>query len=157
MPRITVTHRHDESFDVRVRGCALISDEPVTYGGDDEGPTPTELMVAGLAACAAEEAVRCMAALGEAFMATEVGADFAWDREQQRVDSVQLTVTLPDGISENARVAVTAAVLACPARKMLTQPPTVEYDFHESPKTAAVAASRNGWPREASPDADSEA
>jgi putative redox protein len=157
MARITVTHRHDESFDVRVRGYALISDEPVNFGGDDEGPTPTELMVAGLAACAAEEAVHALAASGEAFITTEVGADFAWDHDQQRVDSVQMRVTLPDGISEKAREAVNAAVLACPARKMLTQPPTVEYDFCDSSKLAAAAPSQNGWSREASPDADSEA
>lgn len=152
-----MTHRHDESFDVRVRGYALISDEPVNFGGDDEGPTPTELMVAGLAACAAEEAVHALAVAGEAYIATEVGADFAWDQDQQRVDSVQLRVTLPDGISEKAREAVSAAMLACPARKMLTQPPTLEYEFGDSSKLAAAAPSQNGWPREAAPDADSEA
>jgi hypothetical protein len=39
--RITVKHRHGQSFDIQVRGYPLVSDEPVTLGGDDEGPTPT--------------------------------------------------------------------------------------------------------------------
>lgn len=140
MARITVTHRHDESFDIRVRGYALISDEPVTYGGDDEGPTPTELMVAGLAACAAEEAVRCLTEAGHAFLAVEVEADFVWDLEDQRIASIHLKVKLPDGLSEKLRDAVSAAVLSCPARKMLTQPPSVDYELHTSSALPAAAA-----------------
>lgn len=129
MARITVTHRHDDSFDIHIRGYALISDEPVTYGGDDEGPTPTELMVAGLAACAAEEAVQCLSASGQAFLAVEVDAEFAWDPQDQRIGSIRLKVNLPDGLDDKMRDAVSAAVLSCPARKMLMQPPTIEYDF----------------------------
>src|ERR1700693_3491424 len=95
MARITVKHRHGPSFDIRVRGYALISDEPVTVGGDDEGPTPTELMVAGVAACAADEVVKCLVAIGERFEPTEVGADFDWVSEGCRVRSIRLEVTVP--------------------------------------------------------------
>ena len=113
MARITVTHRHGQSFDIRVRGYALISDEPVTLGGDDEGPTPTELMVAGLAACAADEVVKCLAAMGEALEPTEVWADFAWDLEGRRVASIRLSVTLSHQISQNAREQVLRSMLTC--------------------------------------------
>jgi putative redox protein len=103
LPRITVKHRHGQSFDIQVRGYPLVSDEPVTLGGDDEGPTPTELMVAGLAACAADEVVKCLVAIGARFEPTEVGADFAWDAEGRRVASIRLSVALPEEISENTR------------------------------------------------------
>jgi putative redox protein len=155
MARITVTHRHDESFDVRVRGYALIADEPVSSGGDDEGPTPTELMVAGLAACAAEEAVRTLAESGEPYaLTTEVDADFTWDAARQRVGTILLNVKLPDGMSKAVTDAVKLAVLACPARKMLTEPPTLHYEFGGAERLEAASQSVNGWPREAAPDAD---
>ena len=119
MARITIKHRHGQSFDIQVRGYPLVSDEPVTLGGDDEGPTPTELMVAGLAACAADEVVKCLVAVGARFEPTEVGADFAWDAEGRRVASIRLSVTLPEEISENTRQKVLLSMLSCPARKML--------------------------------------
>ncbi len=157
MARITVTHRHGQSFDVRVRGYALISDEPVTFGGDDEGPTPTELMVAGLAACAADEVVKTLSEHGEKLERIEVGADFDWDLDGRRVDRVRLTVTLPPGISTEAAERVLESVLACHARKMLVEPPSIEYEFETGgvPVLAGRADVRS-WPDEAPPDVDSE-
>jgi putative redox protein len=158
MARVTVTHRHGQSFDVRVRGYALISDEPVTLGGDDEGPTPTELMVAGLAACAADEVVKCLLALGEKVEPTEVGADFAWDADAGRVGSIRLFVKLPGEISMSAREKVMRSMLSCPARKMLSEPPTVEYEIAAGGAKALAGSAVNGeaWPDEAPPDVDSE-
>ena len=158
MARITVTHRHGQSFDVRVRGYALISDEPVTLGGDDEGPTPTELMVAGLAACAADEVVKALAAMGQAFESTEVGADFEWDLEAGRVAGVEITAIIPTGVSEEARTKALEAILECPARKMLMEPPRLEYRLRGGTEAvlAGPVSRSDSWPREAAADADSQ-
>jgi putative redox protein len=45
--RAVFTHR------VRVRHHELVLDEPIEDGGDDEGPTPLELLAASLAGCTA--------------------------------------------------------------------------------------------------------
>jgi putative redox protein len=158
MARITATHRHGQSFDIRVRGYALISDEPVTLGGDDEGPTPTELMVAGLTACAADEAVKCLVATGERFEPIEVGADFAWDTAAGRVESIRLSISLPEPINERTRERVLQAMLACPARKMLTDPPRVDYEFSAGglPVLVGSAFDSSSWPEEPPPDVDSQ-
>jgi hypothetical protein len=68
-----------------------------------------------------------------------VDADFSWDLQEQRIGSIVLKVKLPYGLSEKVRDAVSAAVLSCPARKMLMQPPSVEYDFQGSSALPAVA------------------
>jgi len=158
MARITVKHRHGQSFDIRVRGYALISDEPVTVGGDDEGPTPTELMVAGLAACAADEAIKCLAATGERFEPIEVGADFDWDSEGCRVRSIRLEVTVPAVIGTSARNEVLHAMQSCPARKMLAEPPNVEYELSvvNAPVVVGPGLAGDSWPQEPPPDVDSQ-
>jgi putative redox protein len=158
MARITVKHRHGQSFDIRVRGYALISDEPVTAGGDDEGPTPTELVVAGLAACAADEAVKRLAAIGERFEPIEIGADFDWDSQGCRVSSIRLEVRVPDVIGASARNEVLHAMQSCPARKMLAEPPTIEYELSVGgvPMVVGPGLARSSWPQEPPPDVDSQ-
>jgi putative redox protein len=157
MARITVKHRHGQSFDVRVRGSSLISDEPVTLGGDDQGPTPTELMVAGLAACAADEVVNSLKAIGARAEATEVWADFSWDAKGNRVASIRLAVSFPEEIGDSARKRVLLAMLSCPARKMLSEPPRVVYEFNVAGVPMVVGPGLDGssWPDEPPPDVDS--
>jgi putative redox protein len=48
---IAVHHLGRDRFGVRIRGHELVSDQPREDGGEDTGPTPTELFIAGLAAC----------------------------------------------------------------------------------------------------------
>lgn len=158
MARITVKHRHGQSFDIQVRGYPLVSDEPVTLGGDDEGPTPTELMVAGLAACAADEVVKCLMDAALTYDLTEIGADFAWDADGRRVASIRLSVTLPEQINENTRQKVLMAMLSCPARKMLAEPPNVEYELMAGgiPTLTGPGLGGSSWPLEPPPDVDSQ-
>ncbi len=158
MARITVKHRYGQSFDIHVRGYRLVSDEPVTLGGDDEGPTPTELMVAGLAACAADEVVQSLIDESISFDLTEVEADFAWDAEGHRVASVLLSITLPDKITESTKQRVLLAMLSCPARRMLTEPPTVTYELNAGgvPALSGPGLGGSSWPDEPPPDVDSQ-
>jgi len=48
-----VTRTGTEGFrtDIRVRRHALTADEPISVGGEDAGPTPYDLLLAGLGAC----------------------------------------------------------------------------------------------------------
>jgi len=48
---VAVTEPGTFATDVRVRGHALVADEPEALGGTDTGATPGELVAAALAAC----------------------------------------------------------------------------------------------------------
>jgi putative redox protein len=61
MPNLSVTHQDGDRLEVQVRGHRLLCDQPTADGGTDQGPTPTELFVASLAACVAFYARRFLA------------------------------------------------------------------------------------------------
>jgi putative redox protein len=158
MARITIKHRLGRSFDIAIRGYSLVSDEPTTHGGEGEGPTPTELMVAGLASCAADEAERRLAEMGMTYAQLEVGVDFDWDDATERIACVRLQVALPPGLSSEAGMLIRNAMLSCPALKMLTLPPEVECDFGTGVVVSLTHpdARAGFWPDEPPPDVDAE-
>jgi len=47
------TSRHGFGHDIDVRGHHLVVDEAREAGGEDEGPSPQELLAASLASCTA--------------------------------------------------------------------------------------------------------
>jgi putative redox protein len=51
--RATATQKRKFSHDVQVREHHVTADEPEDKGGDDEGPSPQELLAASLASCTA--------------------------------------------------------------------------------------------------------
>jgi putative redox protein len=51
MSDIFVRHEQGDRFTISVRGHDITIDQPLGDGGDDEGPTPSELFVASLAGC----------------------------------------------------------------------------------------------------------
>src|SRR5690349_15816479 len=55
--QVSVEYLGAAQFEVRARHHRLVSDQPVENGGDDEGMTPPELLLASLGSCAAYYAV----------------------------------------------------------------------------------------------------
>jgi putative redox protein len=51
--RATARQREKFAHDLEIREHRLTADEPVEQGGDDDGPSPQELLAASLASCTA--------------------------------------------------------------------------------------------------------
>jgi putative redox protein len=51
--RAIARQREKFTHDLNIRNHRLVADEPVAQGGEDEGPSPQELLAASLASCTA--------------------------------------------------------------------------------------------------------
>lgn len=102
------------SFAVDIRGHRVVVDQPAQSGGADAGPTPTELFVASLAACTAHYAYSYLHHHGLPDHGIGVRCRFTWSSDSPpRVSSVDLEMTLPEGIPEVRVAAVLRAAGRC--------------------------------------------
>jgi putative redox protein len=132
MPNLSVTHQTGDRFELQVRGHRLVCDQPVADGGQDTGPTPTELFVASLAACVAHYARRFLARhhLDATGLRVEAKYTMSTDRPA-RVASVTLDIAGVPELSDNRRKALLAVVDHCTVHNSLRTPPEVRVTLAE--------------------------
>ena len=104
-------------LEVRLNGRhTILTDEPASLGGTDEGPAPHELLPAALASC-----IGTMVALDARNRDWEVGeprVDVVYDPESTpRAFDVHLR--LPPGLSDDQRRRLERVARTCPLRRSL--------------------------------------
>ena len=140
MPTLSVAHQAGDRFQLQVRGHRLTCDQPPADGGTDQGPTPTELFVASLAACVGFYARRFLARhdLEGAGLRVEGAFTMSPDRPA-RVAAITLRLLLPQPLEEHRRQALLAVVDHCTVHNSLRTPPQVRITLAE-PADAHPAA-----------------
>ena len=127
--QMLVTHDAGDRFAIEIRGHTVVVDQPEAIGGDDEGPTPTELFVASLASCVGFYARRYLAR--HRLDATGLRVEVAWDMATKpaRVGDVTLRVVVPAGVPEERRAGLLAQASHCTVHNTLHEPPPVTIDL----------------------------
>lgn len=126
MSRFSVRYEEGDHYVVDIGGHQIDIDQPVQDGGTDVGPTPTELFVAGLAACVAFYAGRYLRRHNIAADGFEVGCTFDMSTERPaRVTAIRLDLSLPKSFPSERREAFMRVVEHCTVHNSLRQPPDV--------------------------------
>jgi LmbE family N-acetylglucosaminyl deacetylase len=124
-PMMRVDHRGGDRFAIQVRGHVVTVDQPEDMGGDDTGPTPTELFVAGLVSCVAFYARRYLRRhhLDEEGLVVE--ASYRMGEKPARVAAVDIEVVPPASLPAERREAFMAVARHCTVHNSLEMPPEV--------------------------------
>lgn len=128
---VTVEHLGDMQFEVESRGHRILSDQPESLGGFDEGMTPPELMLASLGSCAGFYAAEYLKRHGLADRATRVRVTAAKAKNPARLDDFRLEVQTPVALSGEHRTGVKKAIERCLIHNTLLRPPKVEISLDE--------------------------
>lgn len=113
---------------VIVGGHELVFDQPAPVpGGEDRGPSPLDVMVASVGACAHYFAAAYLhgRGLSTAGLVVEVAAE----KERvpvSRIGKLAMKVRVPAGLDERQLAGLERAIKACPAYGTLLHPPSVE-------------------------------
>jgi uncharacterized OsmC-like protein len=136
MASIVVRYLQGDRLTATVRGHEVTMDQPAADGGEDLGPTPTELFVSGLAACVGFYAERYLRRhdLDPTGLVIECGYDFS-EEGPARVSEIRIAVTAP-GLPEARRESFARVIEHCTVHNSLMRPPTVTMDLVRSEEAA---------------------
>ena len=123
--RSITRHLDGKRFETTVGTHRIITDQAVTQGGGNAGPTPPELLLASLGACAGHYAVEYLRARSLSLIGLEIRVTAAKGADPARLASFQVEVTLP-GIDERHQQGLLRAVKSCLIHNTLKTTPTIE-------------------------------
>jgi putative redox protein len=103
---------------VDVRQHHLIADEPTDHGGDDEGPSPQELLAASLASCTAITIEMYAKRKGWDLGPVEVQCEYT-AAERGCPTKFRLDFRFPDGCTEEQVEKLRVIAAKCPVHRAL--------------------------------------
>lgn len=109
--------------DISIRHLNLTADEPPSLGGDDVGPTPTELVLAGLGSCKA--ITLQMYAERKGWKLESVAVELSYDSADQP-PTIQAKLTLEGDLDKQQRQRLRDISDRCPVHKLLTTPVAIQ-------------------------------
>ena len=103
---------------VTVRGHQLVADEPTEFGGDDDGPSPQELLAASLASCTAITMEMYAKRKGWDIGTIEVAVEYT-PAERGCPTKFALDLRLPPGCTDEQRERLQVIAAKCPVHRTL--------------------------------------
>ena len=123
--QVEVGYGGRDRLQIRIRGHELLADQPLEVGGDDLGPTPTEMFVAGLVACVGFYAERYLRRHELPTEGLRVSGAFTMGDTPARVRSIDVRLEVPEDIPEKRVETLLAVVEKCTVHNSLRHPPEV--------------------------------
>jgi putative redox protein len=116
---------------VRVGGHELVFDQPGSVpGGEDRGPSPLDVMVASVGACAHYFAAAYLQGRGLAVEGLTVEVEGEKARVPvSRIGRLVMRIKLPGGLSDKHIAGIERAIKSCPAYGTLLHSPSVDIEI----------------------------
>ena len=118
-----------KQFEIQSRQHHIISDQPVENGGDDEGMTPPELLLASLGSCAAYYAVDYLSRNQLQMSGTRVKVTAEKVKAPFRLDHFKVEVDVPGDLNGEQLKGVEDAVHRCLIHNTLLHPPEIQVEI----------------------------
>ena len=127
--QVQVQQLENVKFAIHARNHTVICDQPTDNGGEDEGMTPPELMLASLGSCAVFYAVQYLKTRNLAANGVEVTVNAEKLKSPARLGNFQIEVDCPVPLTEEQQVALVRSVHSCLIHNTLMSVPEIAIEL----------------------------
>lgn len=124
----------------RLDGFVVRTDQPAASGGGGTAPSPFDLFLVSIAACAGFYALRFCQERGLSTRGLSAALETERDDAHERVARIHIAIDLPEGFPDKYRAALLRSVNQCSVKRHLEEPPL--FDISVRAAAGAVAAER---------------
>jgi len=128
---LTVNYISGTKFEVICRSHSIITDQPESDGGADQGMTPVELLNASLSACAAYYASLFLKRHIQDLMRLEVRCTWNYSESPHRVGVINLTIVPPRALTKQEKIGLLRVIEHCTIENTLKHPPEIRIDVQD--------------------------
>ncbi|MFP5234995.1 MAG: OsmC family protein [Acidobacteriota bacterium] len=130
MIEVNVKHEGGVKFEIETRGHKLVSDQPAQDGGTDQGMTPPEIFLGGLASCAAYYAAAYLKKKKLERPGVHVRVRAEKVGPPAHLDSILIEVDVPGPLSDADRAGIEDSVHRCLIHQTMLRTPTIEIELN---------------------------
>lgn len=106
-------------------GHEVVADQPVAAGGEDSAPSPFDLFIVSIGACAGFYALKFCRARKIPTEGMSLTMDSEYGPEDKMIRRIDITIRLPQGFPGEYRQAMVKVVESCTVKKHLEKPPKI--------------------------------
>jgi putative redox protein len=125
---LTVTFPGKKRVDASFKGFTIKTDQPVTNGGDGTAPSPFDLFLASIGACAGIYVVDFCTNRGISLENVRIVQTMERDPETHMITSLTLRIELPKDFPDKYKDSLIRAVDLCTVKKHIMNPPKFTID-----------------------------
>lgn len=127
--QVKVEQLGNVQFAIHARHHSVLCDQPADNGGDDEGMTPPELMLASLGSCAAFYAVEYLKTRKLPAAGVEVVVNAEKLKNPARLGNFRIEVDCPVALTDEQQMAMVRSVHSCLIHNTLMSVPEIAIEL----------------------------
>lgn len=116
----------DKKIEVLYKGFSIKTDQPETAGGENSAPTPFDLFLASLGACAGFYALIFCQQRSIDTKNIKLILNIDRNSETKMVSNIIINIMVPEDFPDKYKESLIKAVEQCPVKKHLDNPPKFE-------------------------------
>ncbi len=127
MAKLEVVFAGNKKVNVKFRGFEIKTDQPIEAGGDGTAPTPYDLFLSSIAACAGIFALSFFETRKLSMNGFKIWLEVEWDSVKHRLSKAIIKMKLPPDFPDKYKKALVEAVNLCSVKRTIKDPP--EFDI----------------------------
>jgi putative redox protein len=121
-----ITLAGGKKVNIAMRGFTIITDQPLSDGGENSAPSPFELFLASLGTCAGYFVVSFCQARNIPTEGIKMTQTVIRSDATHMVEKIVIDISLPAGFPDKYKDAVIRAAESCTVKKHLAAPPLIQ-------------------------------